>query len=254
MFINLMLPVRDNRIFAVQLMKYTCASQDACRIVLVTNDTVADIPQPGRPALIGRWSDWREWLDRVLGALTRFVLPDSATRMLGLLLSVGTALVMLTILPRVKDALKKGLGSSAAVTGRAPFESELARYSGRLGESSFVRPASLLRAAFVPLFVAGCAQRQIPSMNPDESYAVDDMVARWMTFCEPDVQGVQRWIRRREVQWTFRTIRELPTGPVLGSEVAPLTESDFNRLYENCRSMLHRLGQDDAFRRRAEAP
>jgi len=254
MFINLMLPVRDNRIFAVQLMKYTCASRDTCRIVLVTNDTVAEIPQPGRPALTGRWSDWREWLDRVLAALTRFALPESVSRMLGLLLSVGTALVMLTILPRVKDALQKSLAGKSAMTGRAPFESELARYSGRLGESSFVRPASLLRAAFVPLFVAGCEQRRIPFMNPDEAHAVDDMVARWMTFCEADVQGVQRWLRRREVRWTLRTIRELPTGPVLGSQVAPLTVSDFNRLYENCRSMLQRLGQDDAFRRRAEAP
>lgn len=254
MFINLMLPVRDNRVFAVQLMKYTCAAQDTCRIVLVTNDTRVDIPQPERPALSGRWSDWRDWLTRLLGALTRFSLPESATRMLGILLSAGTALVMLTILPQMKDALQKSLAGKSAMTGRAPFESELARYSGRLGESSFVRPASLLRAAFVPLFVAGCEQRRIPSMNPDEPHALDDLVARWMSYCEPDVRGLQRWLRQREVRWTLRTIRELPTGPVLGSQVAPLTIGDFNRLYENCRSMLHRLGQDDAFRRRAEAP
>jgi hypothetical protein len=222
--------------------------------VLVTNDTRVDIPQPERPALSGRWSDWRDWLTRLLGALTRFSLPESATRMLGILLSAGTALVMLTILPQMKDALQKSLAGKSAMTGRAPFESELARYSGRLGESSFVRPASLLRAAFVPLFVAGCEQRRIPSMNPDEPHALDDLVARWMSYCETDVRGLQRWLRQREVRWTLRTIRELPTGPVLGSQVAPLTIGDFNRLYENCRSMLHRLGQDDAFRRRAEAP
>jgi hypothetical protein len=254
MFINLMLPVRDNRIFAAQLMKYTCATEEACRLVLVTNDTVVEIPDPDGAGLTGQWPEWREWFNRVLDALTRFALPESATRMLGLLLAIGTALVLLTILPKVKDALQKSLAGSWTVTGRAPFESELARYSGKLGESSFVRPAALLRAAFVPLFVAGCAHRRIPSMNPDETLPVEEIVGRWMSFCEPEVRGVQRWLRRREVLWTLRTIRELPTGPVLGSQVSPLTAADFNRLYENCRSMLQRLGQDDEFRRRAEAP
>ena len=91
-------------------------------------------------------------------------------------------------------------------------------------------------------------------MNPDEPTAIEEIVTRWMLYCEPDVRGVQRWLRRREVLWTLRTIRELPTGPVLGSQVSPLTASDFSRLYDNCRSMLQRLGQDDEFRRRAEAP
>ncbi|TVQ98763.1 MAG: hypothetical protein EA398_12975 [Deltaproteobacteria bacterium] len=244
-FINLMLPLGDNRRLVTNLIEAMCEEVPGpCRVLVVAADSVVTGPVSSRET-----HEWSDVVDGLESALRRFgerQPSDRAFRVASLVLLAGALPFLVALFPvrRQPTVLPPRVPPSRRPGSR--LEQHLRTYRSR---ADHVVPAMLLRDVVEPILYAALDMER-PPMD-DSGRAARAAAAERMARSMAKGPGARVMLRRR-IASMLDGFAALPVATPFMTPPRPVPARTWRRWIALSTRILQQMELDDAYRRRVE--
>jgi len=252
-WINLMLPLGDNRQFFENVLAHACA-ETPCRVWVMSGDGFSISYTSSVSQSRMAFDEWVDDLRAFMEDLRDGDLDDRALYFASILLLAGTVLIALLVFPQRRPSWIQRPTRVLRTMPAGEFEFCIHRYLGRFGERTYALPSALLREIFDALFYKSLGLQAPPEDHPNPR-EVREVAARRFVERHTALHGRAARRRERAVLRVLHSVARVPQrGAVSLVARSAVTKREFVHLHRSIRETLELMGHTDEFNRRINNP